>query len=133
MSGEPLPQSEFILYQTEDGRTRNWFVDIAASTSQPCLRCREAQAASEERKDRGMGAEVFSVSRKNKRPRQSPEPVADRESPVHGVQFTGSRAIRQSVPLEAAPLEWFGKLGHSIGRGQLVSVTYKFDFRGLNP
>ena len=38
---------------------------------------------------------MFSVTPKNKRPRQSPEPVADRESPVHGGHFTGYGTVKQ--------------------------------------
>ena len=37
-------------------------------------------------------------------------------------------SLTESIVEEAA-LEWFGKLGYSIGRGQLLSITYKFDLR----
>ena len=53
------------------------------------------QVACEKRTDRWLGAKMFSMTPKNKRPRQSPEPVADRESPVHGNYFTGYDTINQ--------------------------------------
>lgn len=75
-----------------------------------------------------MGSEMFSVTPKNKRPRHSPEPVADRESPVHGAYATGYVAVKQSgvAPandnayesiVEDATLTWFGELGYAIGHG----------------
>ena len=80
-----------------------------------------------------MGAEMFSVTPKNKRPRQSPEPVADRESPVHGNYFTGydtvnqldvSPAYAKSI-IEDAALAWFGELGYAVGHGpQLAPGEY---------
>lgn len=37
-------------------------------------------------------------------------------------------SLNESI-VEDAALEWFGELGYSIGRRQLVSLTYKFDLR----
>ena len=53
------------------------------------------QVACEKRTDRGSGAKMFSMTPKNKRPRQSPEPVADRESPAHGRNPTGYDTAKQ--------------------------------------
>lgn len=71
-----------------------------------------------------MGAEMFSVNHKNKRPRQSPEPVADRESPVHDVHFTGYGTVKQlgasptyanssEFIMEDAALAWLGELDYT--------------------
>ena len=90
---------------------------------------------------------MFSVTPKNKRPRHSPEPVADRESPVHGGYFTEYGTLKQSwiVPVDDNPYEsivedaaltWFGGLGYAIGHGpHLTGETFStsYDVFGLPP
>lgn len=48
-----------------------------------------------ERDSFGSFGEIFPVNPENKRPRQSPEPVANRESPVRAENFTGVGAMEQ--------------------------------------
>lgn len=88
---------------------------------------------------------MFSVTPKNKRPRHSPEPVADRESPVHGGYFTEYGTFKQSwiAPIDDNPYEsivedaaltWFGELGYAIGHGPLLTgeaFSTSYDVFGL--
>ena len=45
--------------------------------------------------ERDSCGEIISVNSKNNWPRQSPGPVANRESPVLDVNFTGAGAMKQ--------------------------------------